>query len=119
MDFITGLPPSGPDLADTMMVITVWLSKSIILEPMTTITAATIAKRILDCVIRYPGIPSAIVSDRGPQFVSLIWKRICDLLKITRRLSIVFYPEIDGATERANQKVKHYLRYYATYWQYN
>jgi hypothetical protein len=48
-----------------------------------------------------------------------MWKRICELLKITRRLSTAFHPETDGATERANQEVEHYLRCYATYWQDN
>ena len=49
--------------------------------------------------------------------MSLMWKRICELLRITRRLSTAYYPETDGATERVNQVIEHYLRYYATYWQ--
>jgi hypothetical protein len=58
-----------------------------------------------------------MVSDRGPQFVSHVWKRICELLRITRRLSTAFHPETDGATERANQVLEEYLRSYTTYWQ--
>ena len=119
IDFITGLPPSGPDQADTIMVITDRLSKSVIFEAMASTTAETVAKRLLSSFVRHHGLPSAIVSDRGPQFVSHIWKRICELLNITRRLSTAFHPETDGATERANQVLEHYLRCYTTYLQDN
>ena len=44
-----------------------------------------------------------------------MWKRIYKLLRITRRLSIAYYPETDGTTERANQVVEYYLRYYIIY----
>ena len=83
MDFVTGLPPSGPDHADTMMVITDRLSKSKILKAMTTIMTEVVAECLFDCLIRHHEIPLAIVSDRGPQFVSHMWKRICKLLRIT------------------------------------
>ena len=119
MDFITGLPPSGPDQADTIMVITDRLSKSVILEAMTSTTTEAVAERLLGSFVRHHGLPSAIVSDRGPQFVGYVWKRICELLKITRRLSTAYHPETDGATERANQVVEHYLRCYTTYLQDN
>ena len=48
------------------MVITDRLLKSIILEVMASITAEAIAKRLLNYFIRYYGLPSAIVFDRGP-----------------------------------------------------
>lgn len=55
------------------------------------------------------------MSDRGTQFVGLMWQRICKLLNIQRRLATAFHHETDGATERANQVVEHYLRAYTTY----
>ena len=119
MDFITRLPPSGSNQADTIMVITDRLSKSVIFEAMTFTTTEAVAERLLSGFIRHYGLPSAIVSDRGPQFVGYMWKRICELLRITRRLSTAYHPETDGATERANQVVEHYLRCYTTYLQDN
>jgi len=119
MDFVTGLPPSGSDQTDTIMVITDRLSKSVIFEAMTSTTTEAVAERLLSSFVRHHGLPSAIVSDRGPQFVGHVWKRICELLKITRRLSTAYHPETDGATERANQVVEHYLRCYTTYLQDN
>jgi hypothetical protein len=50
------------------------------------------------------------VSDRGTQFTSAFWKRICDTLGIRRRLSTSFSPETDGSTERANEVVQTVLR---------
>jgi transposase InsO family protein len=119
IDFITGLPLSGPDQADAIMVITDRLSKSVIFEAMASTTAEAVAERLLSSFVRHHGLPSAIVSDRGPQFVGHVWKRICELLKITRRLSTAYHPETDGATERANQVVEHYLRCYTTHLQDN
>ncbi len=119
MDFITGLPPSGPGQADTIIVITDRLSKSMIFEAITSTTTEAVAERLLSSFIRHYSLPSAIVSDRGPQFVGHVWKRICELLKITRRLSTAYHPETDGTTERANQVVEHYLRCYTTYLQDN
>ena len=66
MDFITGLPPSGTDQADAIMVITDRLSKSVVFEPMAATTAEAVAERLLNSFIRHHGLPSAIVSDRGP-----------------------------------------------------
>ncbi len=99
------------------MVITDRLSKSVIFEAMTSTTTEAMAKRLLSSLIRHHGLRLAIVSDRGPQFVGHVWKRICELLKITRRLSTAYHPETDGVTQQANQVVEHYLRYYTTYLQ--
>src|SRR4030088_1636997 len=55
-------------------------------------------------------LPTAIVSDRGTQFTSALWKRVCELLRIKRRLSTAFSPETDGSTERANEVIETVLR---------
>jgi hypothetical protein len=117
IDFITDLPPSGPNQTTFMMVITDRLLKNVIFEPMATITTEAVAQRLVWCLFRHHGIPRAIVSDRGPQFVSLMWKRVCELLRITRRLSTAYHPETDGSTERMNQVIEHFLRCFASYWQ--
>ena len=65
------------------------------------------------------GLPAAIVSDRGRQFVSILWKRICKILGIERRLSTAYHPQTDGATERMNQTVETFLRTYIDFDQRN
>ena len=108
VDFITGLPES--EKCTNLMVITDRLGKGIILEPMRTIEAKDVARVFLRTFYRQHGLPAAITSDRGPQFVSALWKRVCQLLGIVRRLSTAYHPETDGATERMNQTVETYLR---------
>ena len=110
VDFITGLPKS--EGCTNLMVITDRLGKGIILEPMRTIEAKDVARIFLRTFYRRHGLPAAIVSDRGTQFVSTLWKRVCQLLGIVRRLSTAYHPETDGATERMNQTVETYLRTY-------
>src|SRR5216117_42586 len=87
IDFITDLPPSRTSGATNIMVITDRLSKSVIYEPMTSITAEATARALYWAVCRHHGLPTAIVSDRGPQFTSLLWKRLCELMRVVRRLS--------------------------------
>jgi transposase InsO family protein len=81
------------------------------------IESADVADTLLRLVFAYHDLPRAIVSDRGPQFVSLFWAEICKRLGITRRLSTAFHPQTDGATERANQEVETYLRLFTTFQQ--
>lgn len=115
MDFITDLPPSRRTKATSCMVITDRLSKGKIFEAMTSITAEAVADKVIQCFVRHHGFPGSIVSDRGTQFVGRFWKRLCEKLKIIRRLSTSYHPETDGATERANQDLETYLRAYTSY----
>ena len=117
MDFITGLPPSGPEKATTLLVITDRLSKALCLLPVgpTRFDAEGVAKIFLHHYVPHHWIPKAIVSDRGPQFVNAFWKQLCGLLDIKQRLSTAYHPETDGSTERANQEIETYLRTFVTY----
>ena len=113
IDFITGLAPSNT--YTNILVVTDRLSKSIIAVPMKEIRAIDVAQKLLEQVFQHHGLPTAIVSDRGSQFVSMMWGEVCRLLKITRRLSTAFHPETDGATERANQELETYLRIFTAF----
>lgn len=66
IDFVSGLPLSGSDKATEIMVITDRLSKNVIFEPMVFTIVNVVADRLLRCLIRYYGLPRAIVLDRGP-----------------------------------------------------
>lgn len=115
MDFVTGLPRSTG--FTNLLVITDRLSKGIMLEPCAEMDAETLAKIFIRNFVRQHGIPSAITSDRGTQFVSEFWSNVCQMLHITRRLSTAYHPETDGSTERMNQTVEGYLRRFCNYQQ--
>jgi len=74
--------------------------------------AKILAEIFLRVYYRYHGLPRVIVSDRGSQFVGVFWSRIYKLLKITRRLSTVYYPETDGSIKKINDILEFYLRTY-------
>jgi len=80
-------------------------------------SAEETAKLFLRWVYRTHGLPDSIVSDRGTQFVSLLWKSLCARLGISSNLSTAYHPQTDGQTERANQDVERYLRSYCNYMQ--
>ena len=74
--------------------------------------AETVAEIIIRRFYRQHGLFAIIISDRNRQFVNILWKRICKMFGIERRLSTVYHPQIDGTTERMNQTVETFLRIY-------
>lgn len=68
------------------------------------------AKLLIQHVYRLHGIPTDIVSDRGPQFTSQVWKAFCQSLGTTVSLSSGYHPQSNGQTERANQNLGVALR---------
>ena len=119
LDFITNLPPGSRTEATVLLVITDRFSKGTILlaVPPDQWDAEGFADLFVDRYVPYHWIPHAITSDRGTQFVNGFWKRLCELLKIDRRLSTAHHPQTDGATERRNQEVETFLRTFASYHQ--
>ena len=104
IDFITGLPVS--EGFNAICAIVDRLSKERHYAPYIATDQGTSAEATADILIRYVfrshGLPESIISDRGLQFVSLVWKILYQRLKIDVKLSTAFHPETDGQTERAN-----------------
>lgn len=117
IDFIEKLPLS--DGCTNIMVITDRLSKGVVIDGLEDLEATTVAKVFIRCFYPYHGLPDAIVSDRGSVFIGHLWKRMCQLLKICRRLSTAHHPETDGSTERANAEIESYIRMFVSYAQEN
>ena len=72
--------------------------------------AKELAKIFLEQIFRLHGLPSVIISDRGPQFAAKFWRKFCEILDIDVRLSSAYHPQTDGQTERMNQTLEQYLR---------
>lgn len=68
---------------------------------------ADILVREIFCV---HGLPCDLVSDRGPQFVSSVWKAFCIAIGASVSLTSGFHPQSNGQAERANQKMESSLR---------
>ena len=108
MDFVVDLPES--EGCTNMVVITDRLSKGVIAGGLDSLSVESLTSWFFRCYYPHHFLPTTIVSDRGGQFTSAFWKRLCDNLKIKRLLSTAFSPETDGATEKANDTVKTTLR---------
>ena len=119
MDFITDLPPSVKLRVRTLLMITDRLNKGIILILILLIFAPAVAMAFIEYYVPYHRFPKVIVSNRGTQFISTIWAILYETLGIKRRLSSVYHPEINKATECANQVIQPYLHTYTTFSQNN
>ena len=117
IDFVVDLPES--EGCKNLLVITDRLGKGVILEPCDSMDAEAVSEIFIRRFYRQHGLPAAIVSDRGRQFVSILWKMICKVLGIERKLSTAYHPQTDGATERMNQTVETFLRTYIDFDQRN
>ncbi len=109
VDFITDLPASDGNTC--VLVVIDRFSKSCRLLPLKGLpTAMETAMLMFNHIFRYYGISEDIVSDRGPQFISKVWKAFFTLLGVTVRLSSGYHPQSNGQTERKIQEVGHFLR---------
>jgi len=116
MDFVTGLQRSKDHNA--LWVVVDRLTKQRHLVPCsTTVDARDLADLFLQHVFRLHGLPRTITSDRGPQFASAFWHRLCARLGIEPQLSTAFHPQTDGQTERMNAVMEQYMRSYLNYLQ--
>jgi len=55
-------------------------------------SAERIVKLVYRHVWKYYGLPSIITSNRGPQFVSTLWKHLYGIMKVRAKLLTAFYP---------------------------
>ena len=109
MDLITGLPQvNGKDAILT--IVDHGCSRAAIVIPCTTIiTGPGIAQLYLWNVYPWFGLPSRVISDRDPRFISQFGKALTMKLGINRNISTAFHPQTDGLSERKNQWVEQYL----------
>ncbi|KAK3512021.1 hypothetical protein QTP70_027617 [Hemibagrus guttatus] len=111
IDFATDLPVSNG--FTTILVTVDRFSKACKLIPLKGLpTALETAEALFSNVFRHFGIPEDIVSDRGPQFISRVWRGFFKLLGVSVSLSSGYHPQTNGQTERKIQEIGRYLRAY-------
>ncbi|SJL17381.1 uncharacterized protein ARMOST_20931 [Armillaria ostoyae] len=114
VDMVTGLPDSNG--YDALLVVVDRFSKAIILVPCNKDLSAEGWARILrDHVYARHRMPTVVILDRGPQFVSAFMKELYRMLNITPNASTAFHPQTDRQTERVNQEVEKYLRIFVSH----
>jgi len=73
-------------------------------------SAEGLARLFRDNIWKLHGLPESIISDRGPQLMAGLIQELNKMLGIKSKLSMAFYPQTDGQTERVNQELEQYLR---------
>ena len=73
-------------------------------------TASKIAQVFVDQVFKLHGMPTSIISDRDPVFISHFWQEFFKLQGTALQMSSAYHPQTDGQTEVVNKCVEQYLR---------
>jgi hypothetical protein len=113
MDFISGLPPSGEEAFDCILVVVDRLSKMAHFIPChKTLTAVQCADLFIQHIFKHHGVPTSIVSDRDKLFTSDFWSILFSRLGSSLDMSAGYRPQTDGQTERMNRTLEEMLRPY-------
>jgi len=83
------------------------------------IDARGMATLFVQWIYRFGHTPESIVSDRGPQFVSLFWQEFCRIIGVRIKLSTAYHKQTDGQTEIMNKYIDQRLRPFVNYYQDN
>ena len=106
--------PRSAEGHNCLLVWTERISKLVVLVPMSnqssSITALEVAKAFVDNVFCWFGVPTAILSDRGPQFRAAVWHQIWALLGTSVKHSTPHTPHSHGDVERQNRIINEMLR---------
>ena len=119
MDFIVKLPTSQG--YDSILTITdQGCTKMAIFLPCNeTIDAEGVAQLYFNYVFPRFGVPSKVITDRDPRFTSQFMKELCSQLHIEQNVSTAYHPRTDGQSERTNQWLEQYLRFWVNHHQGN
>ncbi|KAK7266501.1 hypothetical protein RIF29_19145 [Crotalaria pallida] len=110
MDFVSDLPRTITGY-DAVWVIVDRLTKSAHFIPINMrYSMEKLAQLYIKEVIRLHGVPSNIISDRDPRFLSRFRQSLQQALGTELKLSSAYHPQTDGQTERTIQSWQDLLR---------
>ncbi len=112
IDFVTDLPLSNG--FTTVIVIIDCFSKACRLIPLKVFPQPWKRLKPYFTVFRVYGLSEDIVSDRGTQFTSQVWRAFCKQLDINASLTSGNHPQLNGQVERLNQEIGRYLKSYCS-----
>ncbi len=117
IDFVIDLLSSEGCM--NLLMITDCLSKKVILKLCKEMTVEWVTQTFVQQFYWAHELFTAIVSDWDTQFVSSLWKKVCQLLKIVQRVFTAYHLKTDRVTEQMNQNVELYICTFFNYSQNN
>lgn len=111
MDFIVNLPWS--EEYNAILVVVDRLTKHAQFIPCTTgLDAEGFAFLFVKHIAAKFGLPTSIISDRDPRWISDFWRAVCKCLKTKLAMSSLHHPQHDGQTESTNKTLEVMARAY-------
>ncbi len=112
LDFITKLPISQG--YDSILTVTDHdCTKAAVFIPCKeSITAEETTGLIVQHIFPRFGLPLKFISDRDPRFASRFIQELCKGTGTTQNISTAYHPRTDGQSERTNQWLEQYLRFW-------
>ena len=102
LDFVTGIPNSGPGNFDCVLIVVDRLSKRARYLPCKKdITAVQTAELYFREIFKIHGWPLRITSDRDPKFDAEVWRELWRLTGTTMSMTTANHPQADGQAEGA------------------
>ena len=118
-DLITQLPISsntnGTPKTAILVVVDRFTKRALFFSTTDNCSAIEVAEILYDRVFRDHGLPRQVISDRGTQFASKVFREFCKILGIRSTMSTAYHPQTDGQTERVNQSLEQYLRIFCSH----
>ena len=109
IDIVGPLPRSRQGYRYVMTIVDCY-SRFTILVPLKDHTATTVSQVLYERVIGYYGVPKGILTDRGGEFRSQIWKELMLLMNIQPHMTSPYYPQGNGIIERMHRTLGNLLR---------
>lgn len=108
---IMGPLPRSTNQNEYLLVFVDYYSRWVELFPMRKSTAQNVASIFRKEILTRWGVPDFILSDRGVQFVSSVFRELCGNWSITPKLTTAYHPQ-SNITERVNRTLKSMMAAY-------
>jgi len=112
MDIVGPLPKSTSENA-FILTLQDDLSKFAWAVPMYNHEANTVAHHFFTQFVCLHGLPQTLVTDCGTEFLSKVFKEVCNQLKIKQTSTSPYHPQGNGSLERSQRTLGEYLRSFA------
>jgi len=80
--------------------------------PLKDFSALDVLSAFLDTWVASYGIPDSVLSDNGPRFAAVLWRRVLKALDINTKYATLHHPQTNGQVERFNKSLVKQLRHY-------
>lgn len=77
-------------------------------------TAESIARHFVENFVLIYGCPQILLSDCGANFLSDLFKNICNLLHVQKINTTAAHPMTNGALERTHRVLVEFIRHFVT-----